>query len=99
MRQFGGMNKIVLQRRHLVVVVAGAYFDAGGFEPHHAFVELLLGAGGRAVPAGGFEDGEAARLFRRRQRIRPPQTGRAGIAADADDDFMGDLPHIFQRGA
>src|SRR4029077_10168156 len=53
----------------------------------------------RHVPAGGFQHGERARLLCRRRLAGSLQAGRAGIAANAGDDLIGDLPSVFERGA
>ena len=56
MRQLGDVRQFGFERRDLLVVVARPDVDAGRFQPRHAFIEAVLGAGrGRAVPAGGFK--------------------------------------------
>src|SRR6516164_298814 len=96
-RQLGGVDHFALQRADALIVVAGLDIDAGGFEPRHVIRQALLGASGGDAPAGGFQQRERPRLRRQRRRVRPLQTGRTGIAADARYDLVGDLPGVFER--
>src|SRR6516164_1135182 len=49
--------------------------------------DALIVVAGLDIDAGGFEP----------RRVRPLQTGRTGIAADARYDLVGDLPGVFER--
>ena len=96
-RQLNRIDQVGFQCGDLVVVVAGANFDAGGFQPHDAFAEPLLGADRSGIPAGGFEHGKPARFLARRHRVRALQPRRAGIAANPRNNFARNLPGILQR--
>jgi hypothetical protein len=97
MRQLRRIGQIGFERGDLIVVVARANFDPGGFQPREAIIQRLfsLGRGGR--PSRGLEHRKPLWLYRRRHRIGTLQTGRAGIAADPRDDLASDLPCVLQR--
>jgi len=98
-RQFGGVEQFLLQRRNHFVVTAGADCNAGRLQPRHAFIEALLGAGGGIVPAAGSSTARLRGLLAAGALSGPCKPGVPASPPTRADDLMGDLPGLFQRRA